>query len=56
MAHTDFCTPHALTILLRTRSRPLIMLITIHDTKLSYVLFLIGATLNVMILHAFEAM
>jgi hypothetical protein len=32
------------------------MSITIHDIKLSYVLVLIGTALNVMSLHAFEAM
>jgi hypothetical protein len=56
VAHTDFCIPHAPTTLLRTGSHPLIVSITIHDAKLSHILIITGALLDVMSLHGFEAL
>jgi hypothetical protein len=37
-------------------SCPLIVLVTIHDTRRGHVLIILWATLNVMSLHAFEAL
>jgi hypothetical protein len=56
MAQIDFCTPRAPTTLLRTSSHPLIVSITIHDTKLGHVLIVPEVALNVMVMHAFEAL
>jgi hypothetical protein len=47
------CNP---TTLLRIRSCPLIVSITIHDTKMSQILVVSVVALNVMNLHAFEAL
>jgi hypothetical protein len=55
-SQTDFSTPYAPTTLLRTESRSVIVSITIHDTNLSHILVVLGATLNIMSQHTFEAM
>jgi hypothetical protein len=55
-AQTNFYAHHAPTNILRTRSCPLVVLVTIHDTRWSHVLNVPVVVLNVMTMHAFEAL